>query len=71
VLDWCLLSEATIQKDGLSATRHNNANTLVAILLVTLAAVQHYYVCDNVKCGETFSIVTRLQWAKREVDPRA
>jgi len=37
-----------MQKDVLSATPQNNANTLVAISLVTLAAVHHYYVLNNV-----------------------
>jgi hypothetical protein len=48
LLEWSLLSDAAMQTGGLSATPHNNANTLVYISLVTLAAVHHCYVRDNV-----------------------
>jgi hypothetical protein len=46
MLEWSLLSDATMQTDGLFATPHNN--TLVAIPLVTLVVVYHYYVRDCV-----------------------
>jgi hypothetical protein len=48
MLEWSLLSDATMQTDGLFATPHNNANTFVAIPLVTLVVVYHYYVRDCV-----------------------
>jgi hypothetical protein len=44
-------------------------NMLVAISLVMLAAVNHCYVRDNVHV-ERYSIVMRLQRAKKEVNHR-
>jgi hypothetical protein len=40
--------------EGLSATPHNNANTLVAISMVTLVVMQHYYVRNNVYVERRF-----------------
>jgi hypothetical protein len=37
-----------MQMDSLSVMPHNNAKTLLAISLVMLAVLQHYYVSDNV-----------------------
>jgi hypothetical protein len=65
VLECCLLSDATMQTDGLSATPHINANTLVAISLMSLAAVQHYYVRDNVHVQRSFFIVTSCYSGRR------
>jgi hypothetical protein len=48
-----VLCHATMQMDGLSATPHNNAYTLVVIFIVTRAVVQHY-VCNNVHVEERF-----------------
>jgi hypothetical protein len=54
VLKLSLLSDTIMQTDGLSAMPHNNANMLVATSLVTLAAVQHYYVRDYVHVERRF-----------------
>jgi hypothetical protein len=49
VLEWCLLSDATMQTDGLSATPHNNA-------------VGHYYERDNVHVERLFYSYELLQF---------
>jgi hypothetical protein len=53
-----------MQTDGHSATPQNIVNTLVAILLVTLAVV-HYYIRDNVHMERRFPIVTNCYSGRR------
>jgi hypothetical protein len=54
VLGWSLLSDATMQMDGLFATPHN-------------IAVQHYYIRDNVHVEKRFSIVTNCDSSWRQI----
>jgi hypothetical protein len=61
MLEWSLVSDATMQMDCLSAMPPNNANTLVAISLVMLAAVQLFMYATMYMWREVFYSYELLQ----------